>query len=40
MNRTYGNISTSRKCRDLHKEFIEQYEYMIEVLTEGLQRNL
>ena len=25
-------LSTSRKCRDLHKESIKQYEYMIEVL--------
>ena len=25
-------LSTSRKCRDLHQESIKQYEYMIEVL--------
>ena len=25
-------LSTSRKCRNLHQESIKQYEYMIEVL--------
>ena len=25
-------LSTSRKCRNLHKDSIKQYEYMIEVL--------